>query len=57
MTKLRLLTYALGAAMVTAGLLIKGAEAFLVPAGTSLLGFATRWPQDTAPPPAPPPAA
>lgn len=54
MTKLRLATFALGAAIVAVGFLpqLATAQAVLVPVGTLLLGLATRWPQDQ--PPAPP---
>lgn len=54
MTKLRLATYLAGAAVLVAGFLVPGAQAVLVPAGMALIGLATRWPEDTAPPPAPP---
>lgn len=50
MTKLRLFTYLAGGALAAAGFLIPGAQAVLLPAGIGLLGLATRWPQDTAPP-------
>lgn len=42
----RLATFVAGGAMVAAGVLIPGAGAVLVPAGTGLLGWATRWPGD-----------
>lgn len=50
MTKMRLFTYLAGGALAAAGLLIPGAQAVLLPAGVGLLGLATRWPQDSAPP-------
>ena len=53
MTKLRLATYLAGAALVVAGFLVPTAAAVLVPAGTALIGLATRWPQDPPPPTAP----
>lgn len=49
MTKMRLLTYLAGGALAVAGFLIPGAQAVLLPAGVGLLGYATRWPQDSAP--------
>lgn len=54
MTKWRIFAYAIGGALAVVGALVPGVGALLIPAGASLLGFATRWPQDT--PPATPPA-
>jgi hypothetical protein len=55
MTKLRLATFALGAAIVAVAFLpaLAAAQVALLPVGTMLLGLATRWPQDQPPPPPP----
>ena len=46
MTWHRIAAFALGAGTIAAGMLIPGAQPFLVPAGAGLLGLATRWPED-----------
>ena len=55
MTWHRIASFALGLAAIAGGMLIPGAQPFLVPAGTGLLGLATRWPEDTPPPTPRPP--
>lgn len=49
MTKIRLATYLLGAAVTVAAFLVPAAQAVLLPTGLALLGLATRWPEDRPP--------
>ncbi len=51
MTWLRLCTYVAGGAAVALSFVVPPAAPALMPAGTFALGYATRWPQDTKPPP------
>lgn len=51
MTWMKLATYALGGALVAAGILIPGAQVYLVGAGIGLLGLATQHPFDKPPAP------
>lgn len=55
MTKMRLLTFITGGAMIVACFIIPAAAPALLPTGTGLLGLATKWPGDKPADPACPP--
>jgi hypothetical protein len=45
----RIATFALGGTLSAVGVLLPATAPVLVPAGTALLGWATRWPEDRKP--------